>query len=112
MLLTSFMDEGNVSWSVTGVTLCGKYGEGICEIYSEGVGSESLQHQSSLPVIFSRIVMKLSDNPSVPPRFEPKNIVKPSRESVGRASLAAELIVGPRFVGVDQSAAVVSRFAV
>ncbi len=39
-------------------------------------------------------------------------MVKPSRDSVGRASFAAVLIGGPRLVGVDQSSAVVSRLAV
>ena len=54
----------------------------------------------------------MSEPPSVPPRLEPKSMVKPSRDSVARASIAALLTRGPRLVGVDQSSAVDSRLAV
>ena len=54
----------------------------------------------------------MSDSPSPPARPEPKYMVKPSRDSVARASFAVLLIRGPRLVGVDQSSAVVSRLDV
>ena len=49
---------------------------------------------------------------SLPGRFEPKNMVKPSRDSVARASFAVVLMMGPILVGGDQSSAVVPRLAV
>lgn len=50
--------------------------------------------------------------PSPPARFEPKTIVKASRDSDARVSFAALWMGAPRLVGVNQSSAVVSRIAV
>jgi hypothetical protein len=50
--------------------------------------------------------------PSEPARFDPKNIVELSCDSVARASIAELLTRGPRLVGIDQLSAVVSRLDV
>src|SRR5207249_11843349 len=51
----------------------------------------------------ARCDTQMSAMPYPPARFEPRYRLRPSREIAGPTSFAAELIVGPRLIGVDHS---------